>query len=409
MSLDSFREKIKKKKESEFQKKEIDLDNTKLHKFLKKLHLSNNIQMSYDYGQSGQSYLYTMSDNFGKITYIPTKIEGYDVLLYTSSGIIFTKDFWFVTNHCQKGYSTSIKNNRKFKYEDFLNLKVRTSKSRLESDLYLNKKIISTIKLLNKFFITRGKIFKKIDHDLFIGYNGFCINKLKKQFKKLIDVDKVNLKTIKKKKKNLLSEYDKDNTGMIDLVENNLFKKMLNQYQKEIIRIDKNYIHKFVKLSNFLLIKSQNLQNVFNELQKIENDKEFNSFVEIFKNSIQTYNVLTLHSICMINSIVDEDLITFYEIYELFDSLKIFESNFEKQLSNQLSNINTSLIEVINSINDFESNLINSLDSLSYDLKDMSNKIEGKLKSIDSSLKFNNLLSLINTYQLHEVKKSIKK
>ena len=42
----------------------------------------------------------------------------------------------------------------------------------------------------------------------------------------------------------------------------------------------------------------------------------------------------------MVISLVESDLITFYEIYECFDRVEIFNSNWENQVSNKLIDIN---------------------------------------------------------------------
>ena len=48
------RKELKENKKSELKNKGIDLDNQKLHTFLKDLHLSSNVSLSFKYGQSGQ-------------------------------------------------------------------------------------------------------------------------------------------------------------------------------------------------------------------------------------------------------------------------------------------------------------------------------------------------------------------
>jgi hypothetical protein len=68
----------------------------------------------------------------------------------------------------------------------------------------------------------------------------------------------------------------------------------------------------------------------------------------------------------MIVSIVEDDLITFYEIYESFDKLNIFNSNWENEVSEQLKNLEVGLSDLMYSINSMERNIVNGINDLSY-------------------------------------------
>ena len=58
----------------------------------------------------------------------------------------------------------------------------------------------------------------------------------------------------------------------------------------------------------------------------------------------------------MITSLIKDDLITFYEIHESFDKLNMFNSNWEKEVSQKLTKIDYSLKDLIYSIHDEEAN-----------------------------------------------------
>ena len=76
-------------------------------------------------------------------------------------------------------------------------------------------------------------------------------------------------------KKTIIQKLDTDNNGDIDLIDND-FPKLLSKYQKQIIGIDKNYIHQFVKVSNYISTKKNNIQQIFQSIEKInsKNDLE---------------------------------------------------------------------------------------------------------------------------------------
>ena len=103
----------------------------------------------------------------------------------------------------------------------------------------------------------------------------------------------------------------------------------MTKNQKRVIEIDKNYIHQFVKVSNFIKTKKENIQIIFESIRDTSSQEELEIRVNLLKNQIHSYELLVFHSINMIGALVSEDLITFYEIYESFDKLSMFNSNWE--------------------------------------------------------------------------------
>ena len=118
---------------------------------------------------------------------------------------------------------------------------------------------------------------------------------------------------------------------------------------------------------------------------------------------------MLISSLNMVVSLVDDDRITFYEIYETFDNLNVFSSNHEKEVSMKLNNIENKLEDVIQSINEMEINICNELMNLQFISEDISEGINGLskgLSEINSSIQTNNLLTGIQTYQLYKINKN---
>jgi len=133
----------------------------------------------------------------------------------------------------------------------------------------------------------------------------------------------------------------------------------------------------------------------------------------------------------MIVSLTDSDLITFYEIYECFDQLGVFNSNWENEVSTNLLNINSSIDEVnqsiINfghdittglrnlmySINEKERKIIHSLEKLTYTTQDsfrnLNKSVSDQLFNVNSNLNFNNILTGIQTYQMYKINQNTKR
>ena len=211
--------------------------------------------------------------------------------------------------------------------------------------------------------------------------------------------------------KNALSELDKDGNGEIDLIENE-FNKLFSKNQKRVMDIDKNYIHQFVKVSNFIKTKKQNTQKIFESIRDTSTQEELEERVYLLKNQIHAYELLVFHSINMIGALVSEDLITFYEIYESFDKLSMFNSNWENEVSEKLTNIGDKLDDLMYSIYNMEQNIVSELSHLSYvtqeSFEDLNRSVTGQLKEIESSINTNNLLTGIQAYQLYKINKNTK-
>ena len=214
------------------------------------------------------------------------------------------------------------------------------------------------------------------------------------------------------KKINILNDLDKDGNGIIDIIEGDDFMSLFRKHQSIIKEFDKQYINYLVKISSYLKIKKNNIQNIFSEISKINNQSKLIENVGLLKNQIHTYEVVLFHSLNMITSIVEDDLITVNEIYEEFDKLKIFKSDHEKEVSQKLSDIGDGLINLMYSINSMERNIVSGLNNLSYitqdGFSDLNNSLTRELESIGSSIETNNLLTGIQTYQNYKINKNTK-
>jgi hypothetical protein len=151
---------------------------------------------------------------------------------------------------------------------------------------------------------------------------------------KEISDDKENLrvKTLKKSHTKIIRELDKDGNGEVDVIEGNDFNTLLKKHQKSIVEVDRNYVQQFVKVSSYLKTKKGNVQSIFNSIKDTPNQEVLNEYVEILKGEIHTYNLILFNSLNMIVSLVEDDMITFYEIHEMFDTLIMFDSKHENDV-----------------------------------------------------------------------------
>jgi hypothetical protein len=208
-----------------------------------------------------------------------------------------------------------------------------------------------------------------------------------------------------------ISKFDLNGDGQIDLVENE-FHKLINKNQKLIISLDKNYIHKFVKISNYIKTKQQNTQTIFQTIRDTESHGELEVRIGLLKNQIHAYELMVFHAINMVGALVSEDLITFYEIYEVFDKLGIFNSNWENEVSEKLKTIGDKIDDLMYAIQNLEESMVSQLNQLSYftheSYSNLNSSVMNQLREVESSINFNNLLTGIQTYQLYKINKNTK-
>ena len=111
----------------------------------------------------------------------------------------------------------------------------------------------------------------------------------------------------------------------------------------------------------------------------------------------------------MIVSLTDgKNLLTFYKIYEIFDQLNVFNSNWENKLSEKFDNLEDHLKKLISSNKKVSEGLRNLTYVTQKGFKGLEQNITSELSSINYSIKFNNLLTTILTYQNYKINKNTK-
>ncbi len=246
------------------------------------------------------------------------------------------------------------------------------------------------------------------------------LNIIKKELKIISDEFLKTKNKLEESKFSVLLKLDKDNNGKIDIIEDkNEFNLLLKKHQKVVIEkgkeFNQNYTHQFIKVGNYIKQKRSNLQLIFDCIKQVQNQKDLDEYVEILESEIHSYNLLLINSLNLIVSLIEDDQITFYDIYEKFDKLNIFNSNWENDMSDKLTNLNKGISELNSNIKglmfeirDMGDRIVSSIDDLSYITEESTRMLDNRLEEIDSSIKTNNLLTLINTYQNYKINKNTK-
>jgi hypothetical protein len=114
----------------------------------------------------------------------------------------------------------------------------------------------------------------------------------------------------------------------------------------------------------------------------------------------------------MVGAFIKKDLVAFYEINEFFDSLSVFNSQWQNDVLLKLEDVNMSLFDIISSIHQLEATVSRGFSNLAYittkSLQDLTSIVEKELASIGSGIQFGNLLNIVQTYQLYKINKNTK-
>ena len=200
------------------------------------------------------------------------KSESKDMINYISfgfeSGIVWKSGGLEI--FCDKGYSDNLKvrgrwsNNMKTHeiLENIVLLK-KSNKIMFKYDTYKEKGLTKIVKVSSKEIQFFDEFLRNC-----ISESNNSIDKVKKTRNE--DEQNINESRIKyeSKKSEFLKKYDKDNNGTIDIIEGeDVFMKLFKKHQNTITETDKDYVHKFVKLSGYLKTKRKNIQQTFTSLK----------------------------------------------------------------------------------------------------------------------------------------------
>lgn len=120
----------------------------------------------------------------------------------------------------------------------------------------------------------------------------------------------------------------------------------------------------------------------------------------VMEHQIKTMEFYRNIAITMIVFYLDDKKIRYFEIYEAFEKLGVFDSTWQKGVMNKLDNIEIRLAQMNNQLTELNQNFISLLES--------SENIVSDLKEINSSIMTNNMLQAITAYQTWRINKNTK-
>ena len=231
------------------------------------------------------------------------------------------------------------------------------------------------------------------------------------------EIDILEKKYVKESQNYFTKKYDKNKNRKLDVVEDSHdYMNLLDKHQEKIISISEkmgeDYIHTLVKVDEKLNLKKESLNLLLNKILNYEgrfNEKSnIEVFEELLKKEINFYNVLLNASLFMASSLINDDRIGFRKLYQLFDKMNFFNSNYENKVLELFSNINENLNTIIHKIDDMNFSIVGAIQDLSYVTEKGMDNLSNDLKSVNSSINLNNLIAGINAYQNYKTNQRLK-
>jgi len=210
-------------------------------------------------------------------------------------------------------------------------------------------------------------------------------------------------------KRKMLTELDKDGNGEVDAAEGSVFDTLLLKHQK---KFDKDTMKEFAKVGRYLIDKKNNIQSIFDSIKDTPNMAALHEYVGILQLEVKTYEAITGHGIAMMWALKENEKYIYGTIYESMDRINIFDSQWERDVSQKLTNIGDGLNALMYEIEASNRRIVNELSNLTYateqGFSDLNSSITSELQSIDESVKFNNLLTGIQNIQMYTINKNTK-
>ena len=251
-----------------------------------------------------------------------------------------------------------------------------------------NSNELEIFKEREKLLVSRLKLFK---------------DELEKEKKK----EKKRISDLNDSQKNILQRVDKNNNGEIDGLEHSAFDLYLESNELKISKIKKYHVKDFIMISNHLTVYKKNIHSIFNEISETKNQEELHNYVDVLESNIESWQLIQANGIYMIDSLIKEKNVQFFRIYQNFEKIGIFDSTWQKNVSNQLELVNVNLNQLINVTQSMSDRIISAIGDLTYATKEQTEIISTNISSLNSSVKFGNLLSAINIHQNHRISKKL--
>lgn len=124
-----------------------------------------------------------------------------------------------------------------------------------------------------------------------------------------------------------------------------------------------------------------------------------NDFVRVIKEEILLYNYYNSIAFAMVLYFLEDKKIDFYDIYQAFEGLGVYDSTWQKKIVYKLDTIDKKLDRIDKGVTMMNDNFV----ELSKKSEMLHEDLKISLSNLNSSIGLNNVLSGIQAYQLYKI------
>lgn len=231
--------------------------------------------------------------------------------------------------------------------------------------------------------------------------------------------------------KKIIKENEKFNNLRIDELRS--IKLFINDNK---IELDDDKLLVFLKIDDFI---KKIIQETETEIQNIINDLELSRDTAIIKKNFETIGsdqdyldlrnkisfylfnsdklysgleekIITIKfynslSFLMLNYLIEDKKLKYFEYYNLFEKLGVFDSTWQNKIYNKLSSIDNRLSKINKNLKILNDNI----KDISIEINGLKESLNSKLSDVKSSADINNMISGIQLYQLYQINKKTRK
>lgn len=128
-----------------------------------------------------------------------------------------------------------------------------------------------------------------------------------------------------------------------------------------------------------------------------------NSLKPSISKEIETLNFYNSMAVGLVIFYLEDKKIRFFEIFESFEKLGVFDSSWQKNVASKLTSIDMRLAQLNNQMTDLNDNFTRLLVSS----ENIAQELKQGLESMNSKMDTNNLLTAITTYQVYKINKGV--
>lgn len=185
-----------------------------------------------------------------------------------------------------------------------------------------------------------------------------------------------------------------------------LSKSSLSENELNNLMILSNYISRFIEDYNtYLTTLSNNDLGVKNKKYLINNLPNISELFLYIKNSISYISTLLIYRDQLFFYYRTNNKVLSYKLYNILEDKGVFQNKFQRELLQNLGNINNTLLKLNNSLIQGFENLSESINGLSKSFSNISNE----LKKVNTNFEIGNFVNMIQTYQIYKINQNTKR